>query len=357
MDSGLGACVVGDCRSAEPSVDAGRVARGVGWHSESAAWKSESASRHRRRRPLLERAACASVSSGQLQPRRRWHWPWQRRGKANSKRTVPAVDTATPEPPLQQAMAAPAAKPARSSSLAAGLSGAMSGMLIGASLQPLDVLRTRMQGDAAQGILRSAPQTLLHILRTQGLPGLWIGIGPSVVRLGAGVGLHMCLVENLAAALSRPLPAAGGGGWHIPPLSAALASGSSRALSSVLLCPLAVAKTRMEYAGPGAVRYRDTLDALATIARSEGPQALFRGLLPTIVTNAPFSGLYYMFYIRLKEQLSDEHRPKVYIALNIALHLSLFSDTHLLRGIGDFWCARETPDQRQPLSIRAAQHG
>ena len=68
--------------------------------------------------------------------------------------------------------------------------------------------------------------------------------------------------------------------------------GFARALASTLLCPVTVVKTRMEYSGKGAIKYRDTWDALRTIARTEGPRGLFRGLVPTVMTTAPFSGGY-----------------------------------------------------------------
>lgn len=67
-------------------------------------------------------------------------------------------------------------------------------------------------------------------------------------------------------------------------------TGIARALASTLLCPVTVVKTRMEYGGAGAVRYKDTWDALSSIARAEGPRGLFRGLVPTVMTTAPFSG-------------------------------------------------------------------
>ena len=44
--------------------------------------------------------------------------------------------------------------------------------------------------------------------------------------------------------------------------------------------------------------------ALASIARTERLPGLYRGLGPTILSNAPFSALYYMFYNSLRAQLS-----------------------------------------------------
>ena len=45
------------------------------------------------------------------------------------------------------------------------------------------------------------------------------------------------------------------------------------------------------------------MDAFTSIARKESPAGLLRGLGPTVLTNAPFSALYYMFYKRLQTQL------------------------------------------------------
>lgn len=72
-----------------------------------------------------------------------------------------------------------------------------------------------------------------------------------------------------------------------------LLTGLSRAVAAVVLCPVTVVKTRMEYSGPASAAvpvYRNTAHALVSIARSEGVRGLFKGLVPTVMTNAPFSG-------------------------------------------------------------------
>lgn len=44
--------------------------------------------------------------------------------------------------------------------------------------------------------------------------------------------------------------------------------------------------------------YKNAFQALGTIARTEGPKGLFRGLVPTVLATAPFSAFYYLFYTR-----------------------------------------------------------
>lgn len=74
-------------------------------------------------------------------------------------------------------------------------------------------------------------------------------------------------------------------------------------MSAAVMSPVTLVKTRMEYGGPNHIAYKNTADALATIARTEGPSGLFRGLMPTVLTNAPFSALYFMIYTQLKAAL------------------------------------------------------
>ncbi|KAG1681317.1 hypothetical protein FOA52_007363 [Chlamydomonas sp. UWO 241] len=195
-------------------------------------------------------------------------------------------------------------------SLESGLSGTLSGMAIGALLQPLDVVRTRMQGDAARGLApqRGATGTLMEIVGTGGVGSLWRGTGPSVLRMGLGVGVHMILVEKAAAHLTRP--GENGQPAQLSAGSAALAGGGARALVSTCMCPVTVIKTRMEYTGKDGVRYKSTAHAFSTIIRTEGIRGLFRGVVPTVLTNAPFSGLYYMMYTQLKRELAADDRPQ-----------------------------------------------
>ena len=45
-----------------------------------------------------------------------------------------------------------------------------------------------------------------------------------------------------------------------------------------------------------------TVHALRTIAASEGASGLMRGFWPTVLSNAPFSALYYMLYSDLRRR-------------------------------------------------------
>ena len=52
-------------------------------------------------------------------------------------------------------------------------------------------------------------------------------------------------------------------------------------------------------------RVQGTFSALRSIAQQEGLAGIYRGIGPTILTNAPFSALYYMFYTGLKQRLQS----------------------------------------------------
>lgn len=83
---------------------------------------------------------------------------------------------------------APAPAKPKTSAIASSISGAISGGIIGACVQPLDVLRTRMQADAARGIQRGLMATVQVVLQERGIRGLWIGTEATVLRLSLGAG-------------------------------------------------------------------------------------------------------------------------------------------------------------------------
>lgn len=187
------------------------------------------------------------------------------------------------------------------------LSGATSGCISTIVLQPLDVVKTRMQMSDAynrsvhlQSALSLQPnasvvETFRGIVRQDQVSGLWRGVVPSVLRNTIGVGVYFMTLNAVTARLSSP----DGSLSH----AATLASGAgARSLAVVLLCPLSIVKTRMETI-EYSQKYRGVANALATIARQEGLRGLFSGLFPAILRDAPFSAMYMLIYLRTKETL------------------------------------------------------
>lgn len=212
------------------------------------------------------------------------------------------------------AAARPAGKEGpKRSKLASVVSGSMSGALVSACVQPLDVVRTRMQADVAHGTFMSSARTVQAIMQHGGLRAMWQGTQPTVVRLGVGAGLHFFFLESIKPLLQTP--GRDGGEAGMTAVGAALTGGLSRAMAAIVSCPITLVKTRMEYVGAaGRVpQYRNTVDALVTIARSEGVRGLYRGLGPTVMSNAPFSALYYMFYTRLQDHLKTGPQPSTVV--------------------------------------------
>ena len=85
---------------------------------------------------------------------------------------------APPQPPQQQQQTAPPppAKKKRSRA-ASALSGSLSGALVSACVQPLDVVRTRMQADVGRGIFRSTLQTMHTVVAEVGAMPVGSGAG------------------------------------------------------------------------------------------------------------------------------------------------------------------------------------
>lgn len=55
----------------------------------------------------------------------------------------------------------------------------------------------------------------------------------------------------------------------------------------------------------GQYQYRGVLQALVTIYHGEGMRGLFSGLSATLLRDAPFSGLYLMFYTQCKKYVRN----------------------------------------------------
>ncbi|CAG10787.1 unnamed protein product [Tetraodon nigroviridis] len=138
------------------------------------------------------------------------------------------------------------------------------------------------------GMLR----VFVHVVRTESVFSLWKGVSPSFVRCIPGVGIYFSTFYSLKQHFFQDrAPNAG---------EAVLLGAGARAVAGVCMLPFTVIKTRFE---SGFYNYLSVTGALRSMYETEGTRALFSGLSATLLRDAPFSGIYVMFYSQTKSLL------------------------------------------------------
>ncbi|XP_059475701.1 mitochondrial glycine transporter B-like [Neocloeon triangulifer] len=180
------------------------------------------------------------------------------------------------------------------------IAGSFSGTCSTILFQPLDLVKTRLQNPIPATI--GAPTTpgmfnlMGHIIEKEHLRGLWKGMTPSLTRTVPGVGLYFSSLHWLKGHFVEP-------GKELQPLQAVTLGVVARTMSGVCMIPITVIKTRYE---SGVYEYRGVTAALRVIYKTEGVKGLCCGLVPTLFRDAPFSGLYLLFYTQTKKSLPQE---------------------------------------------------
>ncbi|XP_021413845.2 mitochondrial glycine transporter B [Oncorhynchus mykiss] len=192
--------------------------------------------------------------------------------------------------------------------LKAFVCGSLSGTCSTLLFQPLDLVKTRLQtlhSNMQPGSARVGMVTVfLSVVRTEKLIGLWKGVSPSFVRTIPGVGIYFSTYYSLK---QHYFLEQGPGA-----MESVLLGAGARTVAGVCMLPVTVIKTRFE---SGRYNYGSVAGALRSVCQTEGPRALFSGLTATLLRDAPFSGLYVMFYSQGKNTLPQEISTSPYAAL------------------------------------------
>lgn len=241
--------------------------------------------------------------------------------------------------------------------------GAASGLASCLLLQPMDLLKTRMQqqvapsdtpatihsssragsiredkGGSSRERKRGGPskrtQRLINttnaVLREDGVRGLWRGTVPTVARNVPGVALYFYSVSEIRALVSRAeIPYLAISNSAPPPSSSPSTSSSSSPSSSssgstlarltitgnllsgaiarvsvgFLLSPITIVKARFESSHFSKQAYPSLAKALLQIYQVEGLRGLFRGFSATALRDAPYAGIYLASYEKTKHAL------------------------------------------------------
>ncbi|PQE24551.1 solute carrier family 25 member 38 protein [Rutstroemia sp. NJR-2017a WRK4] len=205
----------------------------------------------------------------------------------------------------------------KSSSYFHFVAGLGSGVLSAVLLQPADLLKTRVQQSNHKTLLATIRELSSH---PNTIRSFWRGTTPSALRTGFGSAIYFTSLNALRQNVARSnllrtigvveptspaqLITKHGHSSSLPKLSnlANLTTGAvARASAGFILMPMTIIKVRYE---SNLYAYKSILGAGRDILQTEGLRGFFSGFGATAIRDAPYAGLYVLFYEQLKKRLS-----------------------------------------------------
>lgn len=204
-------------------------------------------------------------------------------------------------------------KPSTTFHLLAGLAAGSASAVL---LQPADLLKTRVQQSASHslsGTIRSI------FMSPQPIRQLWRGALPSTIRTSIGSALYFTTLNHLRSrvAKSQAFTVATSKSINgtvstsqsksssalpkLTPLANLSCGAFARASVGFVMMPITVIKVRYE---SNFYEYRSILDAVRGIGSTDGLRGFFAGFGATAMRDAPYAGLYVLFYEKGKTVLS-----------------------------------------------------
>ncbi|KAF9433027.1 hypothetical protein BGZ76_009976 [Entomortierella beljakovae] len=207
------------------------------------------------------------------------------------------------------------------------LGGAVSGLFACVFVQPLDLVKTRLQQQqqahlafikqSAQAGITIAPmestiwRTVFGIVKEGSVLSLWRGTAPTIVRNVPGAAMYFTVLNESRVLLARrkingmDRTDTISGASVLPKLSNTenlIAGGASRAAIGFIMMPATVIKVRYE---SNLYNYNSMSGAFMSIFKKEGIRGLWSGYGATAMRDAPLAGLYVLFYEQSKSKLAS----------------------------------------------------
>ena len=189
------------------------------------------------------------------------------------------------------------------------VNGGLSGMFATACIQPIDMIKVRLQL-AGEGVKTGPKPSVMGVTReviAQGkLMDLYTGLSAGLLRQAVYTTARLGLFDTFQTALQAK---AEKNGTKVSFLERAGAGLSAGGLAAMLGNPADLALIRMQSDGlkPKADRanYKSVFDALGRIAKNEGMGAWFTGAYPTVVRAMALNFGQLTFFAESKNQLKE----------------------------------------------------
>uniref|UniRef100_A0A7I4C4L1 Uncharacterized protein n=1 Tax=Physcomitrium patens TaxID=3218 RepID=A0A7I4C4L1_PHYPA len=189
--------------------------------------------------------------------------------------------------------------------------GSLAGTIGSAIANPTDVVMIRMQAPVAG---TSVPGATTHwhyrgpfeafgtIARTEGLRGLYRGVGPTMQRAAILNAAQIPSYDHIKYTLLKCNVMHEGIACHL------VSSMTAGLVTAVVMSPIDLIKTRImqqaiQVGGKAGVLYSSTLDCFWKTLRSEGPLGLYKGFIPVWMRIGPHTIITFFFYEQFRKAL------------------------------------------------------
>jgi solute carrier family 25 thiamine pyrophosphate transporter 19 len=185
-------------------------------------------------------------------------------------------------------------------------------------IAPLDVVKIRLQlqphslsDPLSYENLRGSPiykgtiRTLQHIVKHEGITGLWKGNVPAELMYVSYAAIQFTAYRSTTMLLHRLC----GEENRLPHSVESLVSGAAAgATATATTYPLDLLRTRFAAQGNDRV-YTSLRRAIWEIRRDEGTKGFFRGLIPGLAQIVPLMGIFFCIYETARQPLSELNLP------------------------------------------------
>ncbi|CAF0934233.1 unnamed protein product [Adineta steineri] len=174
------------------------------------------------------------------------------------------------------------------------IAGATSAFITTTLYQPLDFLKTQIQ-EPKNGISKRSIRSITQqTIKQYSAFRLWRGLTPSLFRAVPGSALYFHLLNLVKEKIPKKKQT-----FLVNGLCGALARGAA----DLVVFPFTLIKARLESS-----RYTtmSMITVIQHVYSTQGLKGFYTGLLPTLARDLPFSGIYYMSYRKLKDNMSDD---------------------------------------------------
>eukprot|EP00249_Psilotum_nudum_P008736 c21476_g1_i1 orf=188-1534(+) len=155
--------------------------------------------------------------------------------------------------------------------------GACAGMTSTLVTYPLDVLRLRLAVDPA---CKTMGQVAVAMLREEGLPSFYRGLGPSLLGIAPYIAVNFCIFDLIKKSLPKE--------FRKRPAASFITALVSSTFATVMCYPLDTVRRQMQMKG---TPYHSVLDAIPGIVARDGLVGLYRGFVPNALKNLPNSSI------------------------------------------------------------------